>query len=494
MGAVYKGWQKSLDRFVAIKILAPPFDDAGAAHLDERFIHEAKALAQLKHPGIVAVYDAGETADGLRYFVMEYVEGSNVHELMNAKGRLAPEQALTITSEVCAALSDAHGRGIIHRDIKPANILIDDKGKVKVADFGLARTVADRASNLTATNLLLGSPDFTAPEAFTPGVELDRRADLYAVGVMLYQMLTGSIPRGCFAPPSGFVTRLDPGVDTIVEKAMQSDRDRRYSTAGELREDVERILNARGHRTAHTEASIRGNSWYWSVAMVAVLVIVGGVVRWGNREREAVPGSAGGASGDSQAAVNDPRLRWQPVPRKVGATVDRDAVHLMHFDTWGAPNLRLANSAVRARIAWQPSPPGNNEMIKVKARWTDKDHYFACIYGAVVEVGYYRAPNLTTLKQWTIVPPPQPDETINLQLACVGHHLAVWIRDRFVGAVDDETLIEPANVGVQAVDGHIRDLDDLDLDGIPEAEAFRRLGLDARGLPVAEGAPVPKTR
>ena len=108
MGAVYKGWQKSLDRFVAIKILAPGFDDGVDAQFDARFIHEAKALAQLKHPGIVAVYDAGETADGLRFFAMEYVEGTDVHHLVGAQGRLSPERALNIAAQVCAALAYAH--------------------------------------------------------------------------------------------------------------------------------------------------------------------------------------------------------------------------------------------------------------------------------------------------------------------------------------------------------------------------------------------------
>ena len=169
MGAVYKGWQKSLERHVAIKILPPGFDD-GVSDFTERFKREAKAMAQLKHPGIVAVYDAGETADGLRYFAMEYVEGTDVHQLVGAQGRLSPERALNIAAQVCAALGYAHDHGIIHRDIKPANIMIDADGQVKVADFGLARSVAGEGAKLTAANLVMGSPDFTAPEAFTPEI------------------------------------------------------------------------------------------------------------------------------------------------------------------------------------------------------------------------------------------------------------------------------------------------------------------------------------
>ena len=501
MGAVYKGWQKSLDRFVAIKILAPGCDDGGGAHFDERFIHEAKALAQLKHPGIVAAYDAGETADGLRYFVMEYVEGTNVHELVAAQGRLPPEQALSITVHVCDALAYAHGHGVIHRDIKPANIMIDGDGQVKVADFGLARTAADGEAKFTADNQVMGTPDFTAPEAFTPGVRLDGRADLYAVGVMLYQMLTGTIPRGCFVPASGSVVRLDPRVDAVVEKAMQSDRDLRYSTAAELRADVDRILAGSRDQTdesaALTGPSIRGKAWHWIAAIAVVVGIVWGVAWWGRRSHDG-GGDATVASADAVLAGKGtdggiPRL-WKPILPNLGARMDRDAVHLMHFETWGAPNFRMANAAVRAVIAWQPSPPGRNEMIKVKARWTNKEHYFACVYGPVVELGHYRDPDLTTLKRWTIEPPPKPGEAISLQLACVGRHLAVWIRDRLVGVLDDDTLVHAANVGVQAVDGHIQRLEYVDLDGISDAEAFQRLGLDARGSAQIERSSTPKVR
>ncbi len=255
MGAVYKGWQKSLDRFVAIKILAPSFDDGGDAHFDERFTREAKALAQLKHPGIVAVYDAGETADGLRYFVMEYVEGTDVDDLVAAQGRLPLAQALAITTHVCDALTYAHAHGIIHRDIKPANVMLDADGQVKVGDFGLARTAVDEGGKLTVANMMIGTPEFSAPEAFTPEVEIDQRADLYAVGVMLYQMLTGRVPRGRFASPSRVVPGLDERLDLIVDKAMQTDRAHRYATALELKSDVARLTPAE-RRTATGDASV----------------------------------------------------------------------------------------------------------------------------------------------------------------------------------------------------------------------------------------------
>lgn len=136
MGAVYKAWQKSLERFVAIKILPPQFShDAG---FSERFQREAKAMARLRHPGIVAVHDAGQTPDGLLYFVMEYIQGADVRRLLAAQGTFTPERALEIVLRVCDTLDDAHRHQIVHRDIKPANVIVADDGQVKVADFGLA--------------------------------------------------------------------------------------------------------------------------------------------------------------------------------------------------------------------------------------------------------------------------------------------------------------------------------------------------------------------
>ena len=196
MGAVYKGWQKSLDRFIAIKILPPEVYLRGSGFA-ERFKREAKAMARIAHPGIIAVFDAGETADGLLYFIMEYVEGTDVAKLVRSSGMLPPEHALAITTHVCDALAYAHGRGVIHRDIKPSNVIIDREGRVKVADFGLAKVRDEVGEQLTGDHVM-GTPNFMAPEAMFAGGTVDQRADLYAVGVMLYHMLTGKLPRGRF--------------------------------------------------------------------------------------------------------------------------------------------------------------------------------------------------------------------------------------------------------------------------------------------------------
>jgi predicted Ser/Thr protein kinase len=241
MGAVYRGVQTNLDRPVAIKIL-PPGVEREDPSFAERFKNEAKLMAKLMHPGVVGVFDFGKTSDGQLYFVMEYVDGSDVQQMIAAQGKLPQEHALAITAHVCDALHAAHELGIVHRDIKPANILINMKGQVKVADFGLAKVEEPGAHGLTKTGYAMGTPDFVSPEALTLGTAIDGRADIYAVGVMLYQMLTGKIPRGAWQPASVLVPGVDRRFDAIINKAMQYDREQRYRDAMELRRELDVIL------------------------------------------------------------------------------------------------------------------------------------------------------------------------------------------------------------------------------------------------------------
>ncbi len=238
MGAVYKARQKSLDRLVAIKILPPNLtedEEEQGFHFAERFQREARAMAKLSHPNIIAVYDFGQASDGQFYFVMEYVEGSDLHGLIRT-GELTTTHVSAWMSQICDALQYAHSKGIVHRDIKPANIMITLEGQVKVADFGLAKiTGSDTVeTKLTMTNMAMGTPDYVAPEVLESDMEVDHRADLYAVGVMLYEMLTGKVPRGAWKVPSIQVPGLDPRFDDLVEKAMDSDRESRFQQASEI--------------------------------------------------------------------------------------------------------------------------------------------------------------------------------------------------------------------------------------------------------------------
>ncbi len=239
MGAVYRGVQTTLDRKVAIKILPPGLGEHDPAFV-ERFLNEARLMAKLAHPNVVTIYDSGETKDGQLYYVMELMDGTDVSRMIADKGRLSVEQARAICLRVCDALTAAHDLGIVHRDIKPANVLVSTKNVVKVADFGLAR-LEDAHSGLTRTGFMVGTPDFLAPEAMTPGLEVDGRADLYAVGVMLYQMLTGALPRGAFKPASHLVPGLDRLFDSVISRAMQTKPDDRYASAAQMRHDLEQL-------------------------------------------------------------------------------------------------------------------------------------------------------------------------------------------------------------------------------------------------------------
>jgi len=241
MGAVYKAVQVSLDRPVAIKVLPGDLIDDIDSQFAERFKNEARTMAKMNHPAIVNVYDFGETNTGLLFIVMEFIDGTDVAKMIASQGKLPPDYALAITAHVCDALNYAHSHSIVHRDIKPANILINMDGAVKVADFGLAKQSDAGAGGLTKTNMAMGTPDFVAPEALIPGVPLDGRADLYAIGVMLYQMLTGEIPRGMWTMP-GLKFGTDPRFDAIIAKAMQTDRESRYQTAASIRRDLDVIM------------------------------------------------------------------------------------------------------------------------------------------------------------------------------------------------------------------------------------------------------------
>lgn len=256
MGAVYRGVQTSLDRNVAIKILPPGLGEHDPAFM-ERFLNEARLMAKLAHPNVVTIFESGETKEGQLYFVMELMEGTDVARMIAEHGRLSVEQARSIYLRVCDALAAAHELGIVHRDIKPANVLINAKGVVKVGDFGLARLEDAAHGGFTRTGFMVGTPDFLAPEAYTPGGEIDGRADIYAVGVMLYQMLTGALPRGAFKPASTLVPGLDRHFDSVISRAMQTKPDNRYASAAQMRHDLEQlsvVLNFRD--TADTTMAV----------------------------------------------------------------------------------------------------------------------------------------------------------------------------------------------------------------------------------------------
>ena len=240
MGAVFKATQISLSRPVAVKVLPNDLMGNADASFATRFRKEALTMARLSHPGIVSVFEAGEAGRFL-YIVMECVDGTDLARRIRHEGKLAPELAIAFLVQVCDALHYAHQQGVVHRDIKPGNLLLTRDGAVKIADFGLAQHLDDVLLGLTQTNVAIGTPDFLAPEAWTPNAPLDERADVYALGVMLYQMLTGEIPRGFWEMPSARVG-TDVRFDAIIERAMQPKPEARYQSAAEFRCDLQKIL------------------------------------------------------------------------------------------------------------------------------------------------------------------------------------------------------------------------------------------------------------
>lgn len=238
MGAVYRARQTELDRIVALKILPPDFGaDPGFA---QRFTREAQALAKLSHQNIVAVFDFGQV-QGQYYFIMEFVHGANLRQLMQVGG-ISPDQALSIVNQICEALQFAHQQGVVHRDIKPENILVDLEGRVKIADFGLAKLVGrvSQDVSLTATEQVMGTPRYMAPEQMMGTKNVDHRADIFSLGVIFYELLTGELPVGRFDPPSK-MRELDQRLDEIVLRALEREPDRRYQQASELSVEIESI-------------------------------------------------------------------------------------------------------------------------------------------------------------------------------------------------------------------------------------------------------------
>lgn len=236
MGAVYKARQRDLDRIVAVKIL--PRELASSPGFADRFSREARALAKLNHPHIVTVHDFGETS-GQYYLVMEFVDGVNLRQAMQA-GKLTPEQALQIVPQIWEALQFAHEEGIVRRNIKPENILIDKRGRVRIADFGLARLLgqSEAEPTLTGAHQVMGTLRYMAPEQMQGSRDIDHRADIYSLGVVFYEMLTGEVPMGRFAPPSKKVA-VDVRLDEVVLRALEREPEQRYQPASDVKTQVE---------------------------------------------------------------------------------------------------------------------------------------------------------------------------------------------------------------------------------------------------------------
>jgi serine/threonine protein kinase len=298
MGAVYRARQRSLDRHVAVKLFPRElFDDPT---FDQRFQNEARILASLSHPNVIAAHEFGET-DRFCYLVMELVEGTSLRHRMQSpfnrdpKGnapdtgttsqRLPLQETVWIARQVCDALAYAHARGIVHRDVKPENILLEGETpgawRVRVADFGLAKLVQPQTRDwaLTAPNRLMGTPDYMAPEQRQSASSVDHRADVYALGVVLYEMLAGQLPLGRFAPPTD-----DPRINRVILRCLEPAPANRYPDVIALRRDLEALLVAPPPQTQRWPmiAAYCGIAAFLLIGIIAIFIALRNPPRPGN--------------------------------------------------------------------------------------------------------------------------------------------------------------------------------------------------------------------
>jgi DNA-binding beta-propeller fold protein YncE/predicted Ser/Thr protein kinase len=265
MGVVYRAHDLALDRPVALKILAPEL--AADERFRERFLRESRLAASLDHPSIVPVYDAGEVAGEL-YIAMRFVEGSDLKALLRDEGALEPARALRVVEQVGDALDSAHERGLVHRDVKPSNVLIDARGHSYLADFGLSRRLGEAGAALNATQSL-GTVDYAAPEQIR-GEDVDGRADLYSLGCLLYECLTGEPP---FRRPSDAATLFahleeeapaPAGLEQVMRTALAKEPEKRFQSGRELVEAARSALGLEPKRVR------------WPLAVAAVgLALIG---------------------------------------------------------------------------------------------------------------------------------------------------------------------------------------------------------------------------
>ena len=274
MGVVYKARQKSLGRLVALKLLAP--ERVGDAKFAERFAREARALAALNHPNIVTIHDFGQ-AGGFYFLLMEFVDGANLRQLLRTR-KFTPEEALAIVPPLCEALQFAHDRGIVHCDIKPENVLLDQAGRVKVADFGVAKMLgavngggeAETAAPAPATQHAAGTPGYSAPEQMADPVRADSRSDIYSLGAVFYELLTGELPAKRIEPPSRKVL-IDVRLDAVVLRALEKTPELRWQTAADLRARIESIAatGSAGAVDAADRSGCRRRIAAWSIGLAA---------------------------------------------------------------------------------------------------------------------------------------------------------------------------------------------------------------------------------
>ncbi len=509
MGAVYKARQPRLNRFVALKILTcPPQHYADFAL---RFEREAQVMARLHHPNIVTIFDFGEIdrsevgMETLFFFLMEFVDGSDLNRVIRGGG-LAPSEALALVPQICEALQFAHDEGVTHRDIKPANILLDRKGQVKIADFGLAKLIQGKetlAIGLTMTGTAMGTPQYMAPEQWESPEKVDHRADIYSLGVVIYELLTGQRPAGVFDPPSKRC-QVDKRIDGVVMRAMERDPERRYQEAGEVGDDVTRISAVKTRPRGQLGAKIPARkSPLLLVSGISAVVGLGGWWLW--QEQAAKGGSAvPSAATAPAAAAAPPQTAWTPLyreptelttlfenPKAVfpdfqshSALVQDPASGLKLVDGWLTPTLTQVklvlpsarNAGVRLKV--QQSEPGKMDGASLWLRGADRGVVYSGSWRGIIRNFGTSSKAAGYLAERENLVAKKPGETFTLEFYAIGQELIC----RYEG--DELRVREPGESRAIGTLNHVMirnpvtDIEFINLDGLSEAEALKLAGVN----------------
>lgn len=533
MGAVYKARQPRLNRLVALKIMVcPPGHEADFAL---RFEREAQVLARLNHPHIVILYDFGELspertgADPIFYFLMEFVDGTDLGQLIKAR-ELTSSQALAIVPQICEALQYAHDQGVTHRDIKPANILLDKKGVVKIADFGLAKMIGSGTEEtlmggLTQTGTAMGTPHYMAPEQWEHPQQVDHRADIYALGVVFYEMLTGERPAGVFEPPSRKTSPpVDRKLDKVVLRAMEKDPERRYQQAGQIQDDVTRISGAHKRRPAATgaEEPKRGPLKPLLALGAAAALAAGGWMLWQSETAEptaaaqtakAVPaGSSASPQAPAASPAAFPAGQWTKVlatQAEVDAQAGLKGRVTLKSDGWldfsapketsgvGLTAFSAANAGVRVKLRiadrtplslaisltlrHTTSPPPRQEGYRLQIAGGDTSN-------PSVSLALYDGQTRKTVQLDKDLLPgalKAGDEMI-LEFYTIGSRLIGRVNGVLLSVED--TRLTRGIFTLQS--GHLlRDIELINLDGLSEAEALKLAGVEIAASAVPPPVP-----
>ncbi len=370
MAVVYKSIDTLLNRTVAVKILREQY--ASDSNFVRHFRKEAQAVASLSHPNIVSIYDVGEYK-GIHYLVMEYIEGSNLKEIIKSEGPLDFKKSIKITIQICDALEHAHSNKVIHRDIKPHNILITPKGQVKVTDFGIARAVTE--ATITYTGTMIGSVHYISPEQ-ARGKITDFKSDIYSAGIVLFEMLTGKVPFTGDSPiavalkhiqedlPS--IKNMNPNVPdnliTVVEKSLNKNPEERFNNAGEMRNtlvnvfhEINNLYDVKGEKNDNLKKRRRLKPIGW---IIVVGIIIGifyasylGIMGYLFVEEVTVPNITGESLNIAQELLQEKGLKFEIIDERYNSVIEKN--HVIKQDPEANETIKK-NRTVKLEVSLGP--------------------------------------------------------------------------------------------------------------------------------------------